>query len=102
MQKIPLSSLLLMMACSDASFTKTNALPTANITYPSDNENFLEGYSYTLRGMIGDPNHGFLDLRSNWLINGEPHCENVQPDSGGLSQCWLYLTPKTLKSHGSI
>lgn len=94
MQKIALSSLLLMMACSDASFTKTNALPTANITYPSDNEIFLEGYSYTLRGMIGDPNHGFPDLRSNWLINGEPHCENVQPDSGGLSQCLVIFDPE--------
>lgn len=87
MKKIFLSSVVAMLACSDASFTKTNALPTANITYPSDNETFLEGYSYTLRGMVGDPNHSFADLRSNWLINGEPHCENIQPDSGGLSQC---------------
>ena len=94
MRKLLLSSLLLMLACSDASFTKTNALPTANITYPSDDETFLEGYSYTLRGVVGDPNHSFADLRSNWLINGEPHCDNVQPDSGGLSQCLVTFDPE--------
>ena len=44
-------------------------------------ENFFKG-AYTLRGMVGDP-----DNNRNWLINGKPHCENVQPDNGGLSQC---------------
>ena len=74
-------------ACSDASLTKTNALPTAQITYPSDGELFLEGYAYTLRGMVGDPDNNFADLQSHWLINGQAQCENVQPDNGGLSQC---------------
>ena len=41
----------------DASLTKTNALPTANITYPADGELFREGYAYTLRGMVGDPDN---------------------------------------------
>jgi hypothetical protein len=79
----------ILVACSEASFTKTNGLPTANITYPSDEEVFQEGYTYTLRGMVGDVDHDFIDLQSNWLINGEPHCENVQPDDGGLSQCMV-------------
>ena len=67
--------------------TKTNALPTAQITYPSDGELFLEGYAYTLRGMVGDPDNNFSELQSHWLINGQAQCENVQPDNGGLSQC---------------
>lgn len=74
-------------ACSDAALTQKNAIPTANITYPANGDTFQERYTYTLRGMVGDPNHDFSQLRTNWIINGEPHCTDVQPDTGGLSQC---------------
>lgn len=77
----------LLSACSDASLTKTNSIPTAEITYPADQANLLEGYPQVLRGIVGDSNHNFEDVLSTWLVDGQEVCSDVVPDQGGLSVC---------------
>lgn len=48
-----------VLACSDAGVTKFNTDPTAELSSHGDGDTVREGYAETLRGTVGDANHGF-------------------------------------------
>ena len=51
-------TLLSLAACSDAGVTKFNTDPTAEISSHATGDTVREGYPETLRGSVGDANHG--------------------------------------------
>ena len=75
------------VACSDASVGKFNTDPTAEITSHADGDTVRDGYGETLRGVVGDPNHGIDPLAVTWLIGGAAACEESAPDSEGVVSC---------------
>lgn len=52
----------LLAACQDAGVTKFNTPPTASITSHRTGDTVREGYTETLTGIVGDPNHDLEEL----------------------------------------
>ena len=84
---VSLCSAVLLVACSDAGVTKFNTDPTAEISAPADGDTVREGDEETLRGVVGDANHGTSALAVSWLVDGEPVCTASAPDGEGLVTC---------------
>ncbi len=79
--------------CSDAGVTKFNSTPTANITSHNDGDSVREGYSETLRGTVGDPNHAIDQLRVTWLVDGVEACTESLADNTGVVLCSTAFLP---------
>ena len=87
------ASACLLVACSDAGVTKFNSDPTAQITSHASGDTVREGFSESLRGVVGDPDHGADDLSVSWLVDGAELCEESAPDAEGVVTCALTFAP---------
>ena len=76
-----------LAACQDAGVTKFNTPPTASITSHRTGDTVREGYSETLRGIVGDPNHDMEDLLVDWVVDGTTVCPAVAVDASGAVSC---------------
>jgi hypothetical protein len=92
--RLPWSApLALLLACSDAGVTKFNSAPTAEITSHASGDTVREGDGQTLRGAVGDPNHGLDELSVSWLVDGDGVCPEAAPDATGLVTCAHAFAP---------
>ena len=83
----------LLTACTPENGTKViNSDPEATITYPSDGEDLLEGYTIVLRGTVSDDNHSADQLTASWNSGALPLCEATVPESDGAVQCEIVVT----------
>ena len=87
MRRIQLLLVLSATACSDAAVTKFNTSPTAEISSHVDGDTVREGYAESLRGVVGDPNHGIDPLSVSWLVDGTAVCTDSAPDTEGVVTC---------------
>ena len=79
---------LLLVACApDASLTKFNSDPEAQITAPADGAEVLEGSTLTLRGQASDANHEPSDLLTRWFVGEEEACTSTAPAADGATTC---------------
>ena len=79
-------------ACSDAGVTKFNTDPTAEISSHADGDTVREGYAETLRGTVGDANHGTSDLGVAWLEDGTTVGPDSAPNGDGLGMGTIKAT----------
>ena len=88
MRRLPLLlPLLAAVACSDAGVTKFNTDPTAEISSHAAGDTVREGYEETLRGTVGDANHGLDELSASWFVDGVAVCPDSAPDTAGRVLC---------------
>ena len=80
-------ALVCLTACSDAGVTKFNTEPTAEISSHANGDTVREGFVETLRGTVGDPNHGIEPLTVSWLVDGTEVCPEAAPDAEGVVTC---------------
>jgi hypothetical protein len=76
-----------LAACQDAGVTKFNSPPTASITSHRTGDTVREGYSETLTGIVGDPNHDLEDLLVDWVVDGTTVCPAVAVAPTGAVSC---------------
>jgi hypothetical protein len=77
----------LLAACQDAGVTKFNTPPTASITSHRTGDTVREGYTETLTGIVGDPNHDLEELLVDWVVDGTTVCPAVTVDPTGAVSC---------------
>ena len=86
-------TLLSLAACSDAGVTKFNTDPTAEISSHATGDTVREGYPETLRGSVGDANHGVGPLTVAWVVDGVDVCPEAVPEADGLVTCTHTFLP---------
>ncbi len=88
-----LASLILLAACSDSAIKKVNNAPVVDLLSHAEGDTVREGYSESLRGVVGDANHGTDELVVSWLVGGVTACEASAPNSEGVVVCDHVFAP---------
>ena len=77
-----------LVACTGKEPTvEVNEPPTISLSSHQGVTSFLEGELISFYAEVTDPNDDFSALTTSWYINGSVVCEDVVPDSEGLSHC---------------
>ncbi|MEC8423182.1 MAG: hypothetical protein VX000_05355, partial [Myxococcota bacterium] len=82
-----LSLLLVATACQQVDGGTRNVPPVAVLVSHADGDVVREGYAETLRGAVGDADHGLDDLSISWRVDGVEVCADATADGQGRVVC---------------